>query len=292
MIKMEYILRILFGTNSFFNCWGPGIHLHIADMLLEKCEGVIKNIEFLKKYRNYFLYGSVAPDITLGKKYIREIEKHCHSWNTGFAILNNSKNNEERAVAYGYLVHLASDIIAHNYYIPKEMLASRGLRGIVHTILELKADSILFKDTKELLEEVLSVDFSKENEFIKSNISKAVLPFGINRKIFEYSLKGSKNRYFHGAIKKVTSYEKWIIDKRKILEEYYETSYALAFDILKNETDSIALKYDPNGEIHLKNIVEIKKEIRNIEIDNIHMLFYRIPKELKILKNILLEEKL
>ena len=285
MIKMGYILRVLFGTDSFFNCWGPGIHLHIADMLLEKCEGVLKNIEFLKKYRNYFLYGSVAPDITLGKKYIREIEKHCHSWNTGFALLNNSKNDEERAVAYGYLVHLASDIIAHNYYIPKEMLASRGLRGIVHTVLELKADSILFKDTKELLEEVLSVDFSKENEFIKSNISEAVLPFGINRKIFEYSLKGSKSHYFHGALKKVTSYEKWIIDKRKILEEYYETSYALAFDILKNGADSIAVKYDPNGETHIRNIGEVKKEIRNIEIDDVHMLFYRIPKELKELKN-------
>ena len=52
-----------------------------------------EELEIVKENKSYFLYGSVSPDITLGKKYIKEIDNHCHKWETALNILNNSKFN-------------------------------------------------------------------------------------------------------------------------------------------------------------------------------------------------------
>lgn len=278
---MKEFIKFWFGIDSIFCWWGPGIHLFIAQKIIDNSCNMIKDLELIKKYKKYFLYGTIAPDITLGKKYIREAEKHCHGWNTAFLILKNASNEQEKAVAYGYLVHLASDVIAHNYYVPKELLVSFGFRGLSHTVSEIKADMILHKETRGIIEELLKVDFSEENKFISQNISKAILPFGVNRRIFEYSLKGSKSSYLKKAVTGRFSYEKWVIEKKELLEEYYEISYKLSLDILTNMENSKIIKYDPNGIENIELVKKSKKELRKIDIGVEQAIFYRIPDELK-----------
>ena len=140
---------------------------------------------------------------------------------------------------------------------------------------------ILHKETRGIIEELLKVDFSEENKFISQNISKAILPFGVNRRIFEYSLKGSKSSYLKKAVTGRFSYEKWVIEKKELLEEYYEISYKLSLDILTNMENSKIIKYDPNGIENIELVKKSKKELRKIDIGVEQAIFYRIPDELK-----------
>ena len=281
MIPMWEIIKFIFGFNIGFMKWGPGVHLHIANKLLENEK--FEELEIVKENKTYFLYGSVSPDITLGKKYIKEIDKHCHKWETALNILNNSKNDREKAVALGYITHLAADVIAHNFYVPKELLISRGLKNFLHTVMEVKVDILFYKDAEELLREILKTDFSEEDKFIKKNISKSFLPFALNKKIFEISLKTSKSRNLYRAFSMFSKYENWILENKSGIMDYHEISYNLAVDILKNREKSIVLKYDPNGEIHINSAKEMKREYIAMGIEGYHKNFYRIPEELKIL---------
>ena len=196
-------------------------------------------------------------------------------------ILKKSKDDREKSVALGYMTHLAADVIAHNFYVPKELLVSRGLKNFMHTVMEVKVDMIFYKEAGELIKNILSEDFSKEDKFIKENISKALLPFGINRKIFEISLRGSKSSKLYKAFNIFSDYENWIIENKKSIMEYHEISYRLAADILKNMENSTVLKYDPNGEIHINSAKEMKKEYKALGIDGYHKNLYKIPDELK-----------
>ncbi len=278
---MWKIIKFILGLDFEFMRWGPGVHLHIANKLLENEE--FADSKIAKENRKYFLYGSVSPDITLGKKYIKEIDKHCHKWETAFNLLKNSSNDREKAVALGYATHLAADVIAHNFYVPKELLVSRGLKNFMHTVMEIKVDLIFYKDAENLIKEILENDFTKEDKFIKKNISKAFLPFALNRKIFEISLRTSKSRNLYRAFNIFSNHENWIIENKKMITEYHEISYNLALDILKRREESIVMKYDPNGEIYINSAKEMKKEYKAIGVEGYHKSLYKIPEELKLL---------
>ena len=77
------------------------------------------------------------------------------------------------------------------------------------------------------------------------------------------------------------SYEKWVIEKKELLEEYYEISYKLSLDILTNMENSKIIKYDPNGIEDIELVKKSKKELRKIDIGVEQAIFYRIPDELK-----------
>lgn len=280
MIIIRFIL-FLFLKN--IKNWGPGVHLHLSNQILndvdmQKCD----DYEILKENRDKFLYGSIASDITLGKKYIKDLEKHSHTWKTGFNILNNAKTKEEIALGYGYISHLASDVIAHNFYIPKKMLISHGLRNFLHLVLEIKVDMTLYDDTYDLIKTILNSDFTTEDKYIKPFISKAVLPFGINKKIFEYSLKTIKSKYFFRSFFTFTDYENWQLENRKLIKQYHDFSYKLIKDIIINKENSILTNYDPNGEHNLSKI----KELKAIYAEDVKFGkskdYYIVPDELKL----------
>ena len=79
-----------------------------------------------------FLYGSVAADISFAKKYAPE-GRHCHDWKVGEEILAAAESDAMRAVAYGYLAHLAADTVAHNLFVPRRLLLTSATQGIGHT---------------------------------------------------------------------------------------------------------------------------------------------------------------
>lgn len=277
---MRKLISYILFFNKFFNFWGPGIHLHLGNKILNSNKE-FEGKDIIKKHIKEFLYGNIAPDITLGKKYIKDLEKHSHSWKTGFKILNSAKSDKHKALAYGYLSHLASDIIAHNFFIPKNLLISKGMRNFSHMILEIKSDMMLYKDTYELVYKMSKVNLKDEDIFLKAIISKSFLSFKANRKIFEYSLKVMKSKYMYSGIRIFTNYENWIQKNKKILEKYHEISYNLIEDVLEKKENSILLKYDPNGEKNIEILNELKKEYKLFEIKNYEDDFFNIPDELR-----------
>jgi len=277
---MYSFLKILFFFDKFILSWGPGIHLHIGNKLIEDEELEPKKSEIIRNNKKEFFYGTIAPDITLGKKYIKDLEKHSHIWETGFNVVKKAKTDKELALGYGYLTHLAADVIAHNYYLPKELLLASGLRNFQHTILEMKVDMILYHDTYKLIENVLKENYKKEDEFLKNIISKATLPFGINKKIFEYSLKIVKSKYINRTMKRLTKYEEWELKNKKLIKKYHNYSYKLAKDVLNEMENSKVTKYDPNGEIHLNDSKYQRKKLNKIDLAQKGHKYYIFPEEL------------
>ena len=112
--------------------WGPATHVALGEVLLGALYLVPPAVQaLLERFPLHFLYGSIAADISLAKKYVPE-GRHCHNWDVGEEILSSADSEPLAAVGYGYLAHLAADTIAHNIFIPSQVLrddAPRGRRG-------------------------------------------------------------------------------------------------------------------------------------------------------------------
>ena len=104
--------------------WGAGIHLHLGTVALTNLNLLRPAVAaIISAYPNDFLYGCIAADITIGKKFTHYL-LHCHRWNMGMKILEEAGPEPQKACAYGYLSHLAADTVAHNYYVPMKTMES------------------------------------------------------------------------------------------------------------------------------------------------------------------------
>ena len=101
--------------------WGPGVHLALGNSVLSNM-GCLPPLvaALLGRHRDAFLYGCLSADIFIGKG--TNIKPgHSHNWVTGFKLLKSAQDARVLAYAYGYLSHLAADVVAHNYFVPKAL---------------------------------------------------------------------------------------------------------------------------------------------------------------------------
>ena len=68
-----------------------------------------------------FLYGSIAPDTSFAKKYVPR-GRHSHFWHVGQETFDFAGSDALRAFGLGYLAHLAADTVAHNFFVPRQLL--------------------------------------------------------------------------------------------------------------------------------------------------------------------------
>src|SRR5690606_41410725 len=96
----------------------------------------------LAAYPRDYLYGSVAADISLAKKYVPE-GRHCHHWHIGEEIYEAADTDRLKAVGLGYLSHLAADTIAHHFFVPRQLPVTSSRKGLGHSYWEHRMDQQL-----------------------------------------------------------------------------------------------------------------------------------------------------
>ena len=79
----------------------------------------------LAAHPEQYLYGCLSADIFIGKG-CKFTPTHSHNWDMGRTLLRQADSAEAQAYAYGYLSHLAADVIAHNYLVPNILGFSAG----------------------------------------------------------------------------------------------------------------------------------------------------------------------
>ena len=115
------VALLLFLPDAAF-AFGPAAHVYLGSHLLDALSLIPPTIaDLLRAYPQSFLYGSMAADISFAKKYV-PAGRHCHFWHVGEEILQTAENDRLRAVGYGYLAHLAADTIAHNFFVPRQLM--------------------------------------------------------------------------------------------------------------------------------------------------------------------------
>jgi hypothetical protein len=96
--------------------------------------------QLLKAFPRDFLYGCISADFFIGKGHRRR-DDHCHNWSVGLTMLANANTPATQAFCYGYLAHLAADIVAHNYYIPNQLYLTSTTKRFGHVYWEYRVDS-------------------------------------------------------------------------------------------------------------------------------------------------------
>src|ERR671938_1328577 len=123
--------------------WTPGTHIFLGESVLGSLAQLPQAVaELLRAFPYDFLYGSIAADTSIAKKYA-PAGRHCHAWHVGLEIFERAHDEALRAFGLGYLAHLAADVVAHNFYVPRQLALTSSTAALGHSYWESRFETHL-----------------------------------------------------------------------------------------------------------------------------------------------------
>lgn len=243
------------------HAWGPGTHIEIAFSLLEKLSLMAPAVRAIIAGREeWFVYGSVAADIVVGKKFAGEYD-NCHNWHIGRAVLMAARTDRERSAAYGYLAHLASDVIAHNYYIPYKIIKSYRARLISHTYWEMRFDMHVRQGVWDKMTHMISGDFSPFDNLLEDILKHVLFSFRTSKTIFSGILAFQKFKQFRKTFAVYAKKSKYRLDTESI-SHYMRLAKSASLECLANPENAGCLEGDPVGKYKIEYANWIRRKIK------------------------------
>jgi hypothetical protein len=185
-----FILAIILLVPAPAFAWGPVTHVALGVQVLATVitpEHPLQAI--LASLPEVFLYGGLAPDIVQGRRLQSRLRRHSHNWSTGSYLLESARDDQERAFAWGYMAHLAGDVVAHNFYLPARFIGHFDTGFASHIYNEGCFDSLYEADYRELLLKLIALDFAPLDAMLKRAIDSPLVSFSTHRIIFEGGLR-------------------------------------------------------------------------------------------------------
>lgn len=231
--------------------WGPGVHTWIAYKILAELEFILPVIaETIRSFPLEYLYGSLAADFFVGKGH-KPREGHSHNWETGLKLLEEAKDDQEAAYAYGFLSHLAADVVAHNYYVPNLVHHISKWKRMGHLYWEAKADYHVGPLYTKIARDILGMSHLGCDDLLKSAVGRGKNGLKTKRKIFTQSVKLTDFICGSPPMAVVNKNSRYRISPQ-YLDFMTLLSYRLVKDILNHPYSSSCLSHDPVGSRNLQ----------------------------------------
>ncbi|HEX5727742.1 MAG TPA: zinc dependent phospholipase C family protein [Longimicrobiaceae bacterium] len=242
--------------------WGPATHVYLGSSVLDTLHLLPPAVRtVLAAYPLDFLYGSLAADISLAKKYVPE-GRHCHHWHIGEEIHAAAESERMQAVGLGYLAHLAADTIAHNFFIPRQLLLTSSSKALGHSYWEARMDTRLGERFARLARHVVvDHDHAQADELFDRVLSGTLFSFRTNRRIFRGMIRVQDSDRWHNIFGGLVTRSRWELTDDTV-QGYVARSFDYVVDYLTHRTEAIAAGLDPIGDVNLS----LSKKVRRLAL--------------------------
>lgn len=242
--------------------WGPITHLaHGADVLRDLTIVGVALQRLLADHRLAYLYGCIGADITQAKKYTRAQQAHCHSWRVGWAVLDQAQTDTERAFAYGYLTHLASDVYSHNHYVPTQLVVSFETLALRHIYWEARFDALQDVSAREIVGEMRRARFPECDALVRRAVSRTLFPFSTDKRIFNSFIAIHDLDQWHGIMQRLIANSRYELPPATV-QRYNHACRDSIIDMMVRGKRADNQLADPTGLVALTAAKEIRSTLK------------------------------
>ncbi|NOT07526.1 MAG: zinc dependent phospholipase C family protein [Gemmatimonadales bacterium] len=247
--------------------WTPGTHIYLGEMALANLHLLPPAIASLLHAFPYdYLYGIIAPDTSIAKKYVPP-GRHSHFWTVGRETFDVAESDALRAFGLGYLSHLAADTVAHNYFVPRQLLLTSSTKTMGHTYWESRIETHLGDRYARMAREIILRDQTGANQHLERIISPTIFSVRTNRRIFRGMVHLAHTKGWQRAMQAVRERSRWLLTEGD-LELHFGTAYNLTMEMLaaaEGQMDKvIALALDPNGAQALRAAKRLRRQVLSV----------------------------
>jgi Zinc dependent phospholipase C len=252
------ILLALMLTPAVAHAWTPGTHIFLGEAVMRSLPLLPSSIsELLAAFPYDFLYGSIAADTSIAKKYAAA-GRHCHSWNVGFEIHNNAESEPLRAFGLGYLAHLAADSVAHNYFVPHQLTITSSTAALGHSYWESRFDMHIGERFSRTAKQLILRDHTHSDEHLDRILSPTIFSTPTNRRIFRGMVYVADSESWQRIFHLVEEKSRWDLAEREV-ETYMGRAFDYIIDLMMRLDHSDVYKLDPAGTDALREAKKVRR---------------------------------
>ncbi|HEU5154863.1 MAG TPA: zinc dependent phospholipase C family protein [Gemmatimonadales bacterium] len=243
---------------SHLYAWTPGTHIYLGESVLANL-GILPTpvADLLRAFPFDFLYGNIAADTSIAKKYA-PVGRHCHSWHVGQQIYDHAKIDALRAFGLGYLCHLAADTVAHNFFVPRQLLLTSTTSGFGHSYWESRFETPLGDEFARTAKEVILLDHTPADTHLDQILAPTIFSVRTNRRLFRGMVHLTETQGWQRAFQVAQQHSRW-----QLAAEDIESHVSLSFDYVMGtlaEPEAEPRQLDPSGELALRTAKRLRRE--------------------------------
>jgi len=238
------LLLVLWPTDGW--AWSPGTHVFLGSAVLSNLHALPGPIaELLRAWPLDFLYGSIAADTSFAKKYV-PVGRHSHSWHVGQEIFELAGTERLRAFGLGYLAHLAADVVAHNHFVPRQLVVTSSSKALGHSYWEARFDMHIGETWGRKAVEVIRQDHSENDAHLDRIISPTIFSVRTNRRLFRGMVQLGDLQSWLKVVQIAAEASRWGLEP-EVIERHMAVSYDFVMDLFIAGDAAVARRSDPSG---------------------------------------------
>lgn len=240
------------------HAWTPGTHIYLGESVLANLHQLPALVgDLLRAFPFDFLYGNVAADTSLAKKYA-PVGRHCHAWHVGQEIFDLAPTDRLRAFGWGYLSHLAADTVAHNFFVPRQLVLAWAGGALGHSYWESRFESHLGDAYARTAKEVILQDHAQNDAHLDQIISPTLFSLRTSRRLFRGMVHVTESQSWQWAFQLIR--ENALLDLENAdVERHMAVAFEYVMEML-GEQDAAARRLDPAGDQALRLAKRLRRE--------------------------------
>lgn len=245
-------------TPSTAHAWTPGTHIFLGEAIIRSLSLLPSSIaEMIAAFPYDFLYGSIAADTSIAKKYAAA-GRHCHSWNVGLEIYDEAGPEPMRAFGLGYLAHLAADTVAHNYFVPHQLAITSTTAALGHSYWESRIDTHVGERFSRRAREIILLDHSASDGHLDRILSPTIFSTPTNRRIFRGMVYVTDTESWQRIFQMVSEKSRWDLPQTEV-GAYMTRSYDYIVDLFNRFDGAEPYSLDPAGLDALREAKRVRR---------------------------------
>jgi hypothetical protein len=239
--------------------WTPGTHIYLGESVLANLPVLPAAIaDLLRAYPFDFLYGNIAADSSIAKHYA-PLGRHCHYWHVGQEIHDLAETDAMRAFGLGYLCHLSADTIAHNYFVPRQLMLTSSTSAVGHSYWETRVEAHLGDAYARAAKDVILLDHSEADAHLDRLIAPTIFSVRTNRRLFRGMVRLTETTSWQRASQVAREFSRWGLADEDV-DRHLGLSYDFMIELLGGTSVS-AHRLDPSGERPLKTAKLLRRRV-------------------------------
>ncbi|MDB4876026.1 MAG: phospholipase nuclease [Gemmatimonadetes bacterium] len=259
LVGIAWAVVVVAIVPSVAHAWTPGTHVYLGEAVMRSLALLPPAVAaLLREFPYDFLYGSIAADTSIAKKYA-PAGRHCHSWNVGMEILDGAKDDRLRAFGLGYLAHLAADSVAHNYFVPRQLAVTSSTSTLGHSYWESRFETHLGTECARRARELILIDHSRADGLLDRVLSPTIFSTPTNRRIFRGMVIAADNESWQRIFGLMTENSRWDLADQDV-GRYVSRSYDFIMDLLIRMDSADTFRLDPSGDDALRLAKQVRRK--------------------------------
>lgn len=243
--------------------WTPGTHVYLGEAVLRAPELLPGGIgELIRAFSYDFLYGSIAADTSIAKKYA-VTGRNCHAWAVGLEIYDKARDEPLRAFALGYLAHLAADVVAHNYFVPFRLTVTSSTVALGHSYWENRFETHLGERVSRRARELILLDHSRSDAHLDRILSPTIFSTPTNRRIFRGMVRAADSDSWQRIFQMMSERSRWDLSDVDVTS-YLSRAFDYVIDVMVRLDSSEPQLLDPSGARALRMAKRVRREALGI----------------------------